>query len=333
MKTPLNNHEWETLSAYLDGELSSSDSQKFEDRLKNDTRLRSALQELKGVQTILHAIPRKHTRRNFTLKPYMLEKKGVALPRLFPVFSFASALSILLIILSLFFQGLPGASQSAAPAMVAAPQISTNSSSSPAGGNNQSAPIINWGGAPSPINHAQTFAKGLGGGAPNTLQVPAGAAPPSAPAPEQAQPNALVNPNVQAQPTAQAGQDNLQQPGNPVNPTDTPMAAAAPAVPAPKSLPAQGLSPTLEPTSAPAQAPTSVTAQQSQGSGPILGIPPADKRGEIQSGGSLQAEQAAHEPAAQTEPWLIFQIALALIAIICGAVALVLWIKYRRERS
>ncbi len=90
----------ELLSAYLDGQLSTSESARLESRLQSDPTLRSVMEDLSQSRTLLRKLPQRRAPRNFTLTP---EKAGVRppLPRVFPVFRYASIFAGLLLAFSL----------------------------------------------------------------------------------------------------------------------------------------------------------------------------------------------------------------------------------------
>lgn len=86
----------ELLSSYLDGQLSSSEATRLEARLRTEPDLRSVLQDLRGARTVLRQLPMRKAPRNFRLTPQMVGKNP-PLPRVYPVFRFASTLATLLL--------------------------------------------------------------------------------------------------------------------------------------------------------------------------------------------------------------------------------------------
>lgn len=86
----------ELLSAYLDGQLSSSDSARLEARLRTDPALRSVLNDLRGARSLLRQLPMRKAPRNFTLTPKMVGKNP-PLPRSYPVFRFSATLATILL--------------------------------------------------------------------------------------------------------------------------------------------------------------------------------------------------------------------------------------------
>lgn len=86
----------ELLSSYLDGQLSSADAARLEARLRTEPDLRSVLQDLRGARSLLRQLPMRKAPRNFRLTPQMVGKNP-PLPRVYPVFRFATTLATLLL--------------------------------------------------------------------------------------------------------------------------------------------------------------------------------------------------------------------------------------------
>jgi len=89
-------HDVEKLSAYLDGQLKSSEIARLESRLQTDPELASVLKDLRQARSILRQLPQRRAPRNFTLTPKMVGQKP-PLPRTYPVFRFATVLATLLL--------------------------------------------------------------------------------------------------------------------------------------------------------------------------------------------------------------------------------------------
>lgn len=85
----------ELLSAYLDGELKTSDSTKLEARLKTDPELASVLNDLRAARTLLRKLPSRKAPRNFTLTRKMAGQNP-PLPRTYPAFRFVTTIATLL---------------------------------------------------------------------------------------------------------------------------------------------------------------------------------------------------------------------------------------------
>ena len=97
MTKRLSDREYETLSAYLDGELSHHDRVKLEFRLRHQPELQAALEEIRQTSLLMRKLPQKRAPRNFTIPPQMARSRS--LPRAFPVLRLASALASILFIL------------------------------------------------------------------------------------------------------------------------------------------------------------------------------------------------------------------------------------------
>jgi len=112
----------EQLSAFLDGQLSQAKKTRLEARLKSDPALTAALEELRQTRNLLRQTPRRRVPRNFILTPKMAGIRP-PVPRAVPVLSWASAIAVLLFIISLgsnlfgqFSFGTAGPMMAAAPA-------------------------------------------------------------------------------------------------------------------------------------------------------------------------------------------------------------------------
>ena len=95
----MNRRDIELLSAYLDGELKTSDSAKLETRLKSDPELVSVLNDLRATRTLLRKLPQRKAPRNFTLTRKMAGQNP-PLPRTYPAFRFVTAVATLLFFFS-----------------------------------------------------------------------------------------------------------------------------------------------------------------------------------------------------------------------------------------
>jgi hypothetical protein len=98
MKMQIPPHDFEKLSAYLDGQLSPRQRNHLEIRLKKEAELQSALEDLRNTRALVRATPRQRTPRNFTLTPEMVRQPRSVNPRLFSTFRLASALATLLFV-------------------------------------------------------------------------------------------------------------------------------------------------------------------------------------------------------------------------------------------
>jgi len=103
MTTRITGHEWEDLSAYLDGQLSPKESTRLEEKLQASADLRAALNDLSQTRSLLRSQPPVRAPRNFLLTPKMVGvRRGSARSfQLFPAMRLASALAVALFILVL----------------------------------------------------------------------------------------------------------------------------------------------------------------------------------------------------------------------------------------
>jgi len=102
MKKQLSIREWQTLSAYLDGNISPHEKSHLESKLSSDAELREALEELRRTRTILRNTPAIKAPRNFTLTRQMVgikeTKKATAF---FPLFKFSTVIASILFVFAL----------------------------------------------------------------------------------------------------------------------------------------------------------------------------------------------------------------------------------------
>jgi hypothetical protein len=111
----MNFRDVEQLSAYLDGQLSPSDSARLKNRLTSEPGMASMLESLRESRTLLRRLPHRRAPRNFLLTPKMVGQRP-PLPRSYPVFRFATALATILFGLS-FVTNQVGRMAASAPAV------------------------------------------------------------------------------------------------------------------------------------------------------------------------------------------------------------------------
>jgi hypothetical protein len=99
MTTVLSQRDIETLSLYLDGQLTASESARLESRLLAECELRTALEEMRRTRAILRAAPILRAPRNYTLKSDMVKMRQQP-PRAYPILRLASALASVLFVLA-----------------------------------------------------------------------------------------------------------------------------------------------------------------------------------------------------------------------------------------
>jgi anti-sigma factor RsiW len=132
----MNPRDIELLSVYLDGQLNPSDSARLESRLASDESLLAALDNLRATRSLLHQLPYRRAPRNFTLTPQMAGIKP-PMPRIVPVFRFATALATFLFIITFVINGLITLS---APSLAAAPAPSAVGAMAPLSAAQEAAP-------------------------------------------------------------------------------------------------------------------------------------------------------------------------------------------------
>ena len=166
MNSKLTPREWEQISAYLDQELPPAERARFEEKLRSSPDLQHGLQVMRLTRDTLRSAPRRKVPHHFTLTAEMAARRRPSLS-LFPAFSFASALSLALLILSLFVspQSTAMPKLAAAPAaqmleMAAATQAPTAALETP--GIILWNPVVGMGGGGGP----PVPAEGFGGGPP-----------------------------------------------------------------------------------------------------------------------------------------------------------------------
>ena len=93
--------EWDALSAYLDGQLSSKDRIHLERRLEERADLRIALEGLRQTRMLLRSQPPLRAPRNFMLSPEQagIRTKPASARSLFPVMRLATVLASVLFLL------------------------------------------------------------------------------------------------------------------------------------------------------------------------------------------------------------------------------------------
>ncbi len=304
MKPVISPREWETLSAYLDGQLSESRKAAFDRELAARPELDLALRELQKLKLILHSVPLRKVRRNFMVKPGAV--KPARLPVLVPVFRTVSAIAGVAVVALLAVDFLPRFAFGAMAPKAAAPVSLEMAAAADNAAVAEAAPqIVYWGGqAANPTllplglggggpGYGGGGAEGsgmIGGGAPDTIYLPT-ATPMSPPsiilvAPEATQsPETFTKSDQYTQPTAQA--------------TSEPAALA---------------------TQAPAEAPATIS--RAADTGPILGIAPTEQQGTFTY---TERTLAEHPAAAATLPVTrILEIALGTLAVALGIAALVM---------
>ncbi|MCJ7660284.1 MAG: hypothetical protein MUO67_14150 [Anaerolineales bacterium] len=101
MTTRISPKEWETLSAYLDGQLSANDRIRLERLLTERPEMYVALKDIRRTRDFLRSQPSLRAPRNFTLSPQLavIRIKERRSSFAFPVLSAVSALASILLVL------------------------------------------------------------------------------------------------------------------------------------------------------------------------------------------------------------------------------------------
>ncbi len=172
----MNPRDLELLSAYLDGQLNSSDSARLESRLASDESLRAALDNLRATRSLLRQLPSRRAPHNFTLTPQMAGIKPPT-PRAVPVFRFATAIATFLFVISFVVNGLISLS---APSFATVKIPSAVGAAAPLSAQQESAPAAQAPALPLPANAiTETPASRMMALSPMTVSAPvsAGAGP------------------------------------------------------------------------------------------------------------------------------------------------------------
>lgn len=98
MKTRISERDLEMISAYLDGQVTPHERSRLEARLRAESELRVAYEELKNTRAVLRSAPRLRAPRNYTLSPRMVADR-FADRRRYPILSLASAVASVLFVL------------------------------------------------------------------------------------------------------------------------------------------------------------------------------------------------------------------------------------------
>ncbi len=153
--------DWQLLSNYLDGQLSNREVLILEKRLNQENPLKEAFQDLQQTRYLLQHAKRVPVPRSFMLSPEMAGQINPPRKPLFPIFSFASVIATVFLVVVILFEFLPGMLSGASSpksasnemlAMDAAPMAAEAMDAA------EAPQIIEWG-------HPQAeFQGGMGGG-------------------------------------------------------------------------------------------------------------------------------------------------------------------------
>ena len=69
MTDRISTRDWDDLSAYLDGQLNTTEQTRVETRLRQDADFRSALEELRRTRAVVHSLPKLRAPRELPTHP------------------------------------------------------------------------------------------------------------------------------------------------------------------------------------------------------------------------------------------------------------------------
>ena len=160
MKMNYSPKDWQLLSNYLDGQLTNQEVSVLKTRLAKEPQLHQAYKEMQQTRYLLQHAKKLPVPRSFTLTPEMTNQVRFFRKPLFPIFSFASVIATIFLVVIILFEFLPGMlkdgmlQQSGAPnEMLAMEAMEEDATGSPM--------IIQWG---SPNRNAVGGEGGFGGG-------------------------------------------------------------------------------------------------------------------------------------------------------------------------
>ena len=109
MKARITIQDWQLLSAYMDDQLAPREKQALEARLEKDPELHAEYLSMRQTRAMLRAAPRHKAPRSFALTPEQARQYTRRKSFLFPALSFSSAISALLLIITLLTRLTPAA--------------------------------------------------------------------------------------------------------------------------------------------------------------------------------------------------------------------------------
>ncbi len=284
MNNELSPRQWQLLSAYLDDQLTAKEKRRVDELLQQNPEARRALDSLRQTRAALRAMPMHKAPRNFTLSAKPAQIPSV--PTFTAVLRYSSALAATLLVVVLVLDFIGIASPPAVNRLAADQAQERLAMEAPAQKETGQPPIIMWG--PPALG---AYGKGGGGAAP-AAGIGGGAAEPSTAAPSEPLPEAL--PQVESMP--------------PVEEQTAPTEGAAQAQGG-GELPTPEITPT----------PEALT-----GSGPILGVQPSPKEGEVR----LPAgEELPSQPFRLPVPLSTIEIILAVLVVVLAVPA---WLLRRK---
>ena len=124
-KHPLSPHDWEALSAYLDGEMSTRERVSFEKALQTRADLQLALEGLRKTRAVLRSQTLMRAPRNFTLTPEMagIKQGRTWVSNAYKGFQLSAALASFLFVFVVLGEVLAGGFLARGPAMAPQPAM------------------------------------------------------------------------------------------------------------------------------------------------------------------------------------------------------------------
>lgn len=357
MRTQITNQDYEKISAYLDGQLSARERQRFESVLQTRPDLKNEVDDLRRMKASFGSLPKKKAPRSFMLTPAMVgqtgsNRSGQSLSsRLFPGFSLASALAAVVLLVTFIIELVPGTSMSQ-PALMKEAGAPMQLAAQPAA---TIAPLTREAEQPVPeAPAAESFAM------PETPMD--GQSQPAEPPIEKAMPEAAMDAAPAGAPENVVGLGGpegeigpIYGPGAPIGEyatapnssagmggggapdqysygSDMPGGPFTLPLEAIESIPEANMERSVSPGT---QAPEASLPYQGPSTGPILGVAPQEQAGEIENrsgwGLPLNADQTATAAEASVEPqrtvfglpvYRSLQAMLLLLAILTGGAAI-----------
>ena len=96
MKNKISTRDLEALSAYLDGQMATSERAQLESQLKRSPELKNMLEQLQQTRQLIRSLPKVRAPRNFTLSPQISVVKSKQ-SRAYPALRLASVLATFLL--------------------------------------------------------------------------------------------------------------------------------------------------------------------------------------------------------------------------------------------
>ncbi|MCE1253735.1 MAG: hypothetical protein LWX83_09330 [Anaerolineae bacterium] len=292
MNREISSLDWQRLSDYLDNQLSPLEISKLEDEINQRRDLNDAFVELKATRFLLHNLPRRRAPHNFTLTMRDIPARRFNFTWL-PGLSFATVLSAIIFIFSLFYQPvLTNRSASQTLSISAVPMQAEAADKAAAEVNTQAAPMIFWGAPPMLATGKGGGGGGYGGGSgggDGNAQMQVYAAPPVPAAPSE-------NPESAAPALAAPAPEDTNNSGSVTAATALPQSAAL------------------------------------TDSGPILGIRPTEQQGqEIPQAVALEPAAPVTPPLASNNVFYLFyiQIALGCLSLALAISTLIYWQRHK----